>query len=346
VAGQVDAISQQEQPQPQQPSDSELCTTPIEDDRQPDELSTDSTLYAKSPIAYSRMDDAKMSDAGTSSTAVQAVLFSAGGVPSTNLNVVGAIDSEVVVDITSTFSMTLRPVWRTPSASTTSNVASHDSDIPHTSAPHPTMTMATPVTKAPAEIECPQTRSGASNLRRQAYDDPLGDSAGPPGPPSPPPSPTPPQLPPDVPPPPYTSCTSSSLTSTSNPQTTGMSNPALLDVKPYNPPGSEWIHCVVITTLVVVYCSYRMYRMLRNARSSLPKSSESEPCDHTDRPAAFSGPGRTWGSTGKHSRSREWLRKKRLRAERRLRDAVIHYAQFIALAKRTKRAIEDSRIRV
>jgi hypothetical protein len=230
--------------------------------------------------------------------------------------------------------------WGTPSASsTTKNDVSHGRDIPPVTTLHQTRTMVTPVTKVLAEIECSQTRSGAPKLRRQAYDrdDPSHDHKRLPSSSSS--SPTP------LPQPPDSLHLSPSPTNTSNPQAT---SPAPSDVvKLYIPPVLEWTHCVVIMTLVVVYCLYRMYRMLHNARYSLPESSESEPCDHADdRPAVFSGPGRTWGPTGKHSRSREWLRKKRLRAERKLRDAVIHYAQLIALAKRTKRAIEDSRIRV
>jgi hypothetical protein len=322
-------MSQQEQ-QPQQPTGSSLCTMLMGDDRQADALGTDST-------AYGRMNDATTLDAGASSTSAQAVLFSAGGMPSPN--VVGPIPSRVVMDLTSTSSTTLGSALGMASASTTSNDASHDRDIPPatSTAPHPTRTTVTPTMMAWADIECFQKRPEASKLRRQEYGDP---QYGPDGHPPPPPPPPPARPPPQAPPLPDDSCSSSSPTSTSRSQAASTSSSAPFDENPSLSLVSKlgWVHCAGISALVFGSCIYRMLRS-RNAcpsTSVLPTGSCSNDVGSLPAMPPFTGSGRTCGSM-----SRYWCFKLPMKW---WRNVAIAYAsaRFVASVKRTEEPMDDS----
>jgi hypothetical protein len=253
--------SQQDQP-PQEPTDSVLPTTPIGDNRQPDMLNTDSTLYAKRTIAYSQVNDAMTLDAEASSTATEAGSLFIKSVPSPKV-----VEPILYVDLTSTFSTTLGSAWGTLSDSTTNNDAGYDGsrDMPPATASHTAM----------------------------MYDD---QSYGADRPPSPPPNFTPPPHPLLDNPPPQPvdrSCSSSSPTSASTPQAATASNSASRAVKPYPPPASPWIHCVVITIIAFVAVVICVYRKWHDTHYSPPVPAESavDPLS-----ATFPGPGRTCGS--------------------------------------------------
>ncbi len=260
-------LSQQSQP-PQQPANTAPCTMLMGDVRQPDALSTDSTLYAKSTISYSQMNDAPTPDGETSATTAQEA-SSVVGMPS--LNVVGPIPSDVVVDPTSTFPGIPGPTWGPSNVIPANNDASQDWSTPPTTPLYPTTTMVTMPTVW-TEMGCIQKRTTGSRLRRQAGNNISCDPAGP--------SPEPHS------PPPESSCSSTSATRTSNSPAASTSSPASSDPIPPFPPLLKWIQFAIITITGVGAWVYWVRRNLCQwSESSL------EPC--TGESALSPGGGRT-----------------------------------------------------
>jgi hypothetical protein len=288
-------LSQQSQP-PQQPANTAPCTMVMGDVRQPDALSTDSTLYAKSTISYSQMNDATTQDGETSATTAQEASSSVVGMPS--LNVVGPIPSEVVVDPTSTFPSIPGPTWGPSSVIPANNDASQDWSTPPTTPLYPTTTMVTMPTVW-TDMGCHQKRTTGSRLRRQAGNNISCDPAGP--------SPEPYS-------PPESSCSSTSATRTSNSPAASPSSPASSDPTPPFPPLLQWIEFAIITIMgvMIIGIGARVYLVRRNSYQW--SESSLEPSIGGPTVLVFPGGGRKLESKSKPQHLRASWRNRVLRA--------------------------------
>jgi len=285
-------LSQQSQP-PQQPANTAPCTMVMGDVRQPDALSTDSTLYAKSTISYSQMNDATTQDGDTSATTAQEA-SSVVGMPS--LNVVGPVPSEVVVDPTSTFPSIPGPTWGLSSVVPANNDASQDWSNPPTTPLYPTTTMVTMPTVW-TEMGCFQKRATGSRLRRQAGNNISCDPAGP--------SPEPYS-------PPESSCSSTSATRTSSSPAASTSSPASSDPIPPFPPLLHWIEFAIITIMGIIGIGALVYSVRRN--SCQWSESSLEPSTGGPTVLVFPAGGRKLESKSKPQRLRVLWRNRVLRA--------------------------------
>jgi hypothetical protein len=234
---------------------------------QPDALNTDSRPSTQSTLAYGKMSDGTvLDDPVASPTTIQE--SSSSVVIMSSPSVVVPILSEIVVDPTSTFSMTTGTAWATTSSvSLTNNDANHYED---TQPDHPPNPMTT--TRALAEAQCSQRSAITSKFRRQAPNNP---SCGPDGPwPNGLPSSGPPLH--ETPPvgPTYTPSeslfSSSSATGINASPAAGTSSVPSTRFPPL-PPLLQWYQCVVITIFAVSGCIYlvRRWRKLEKAQPKL-----------------------------------------------------------------------------
>ena len=261
--------------------------------KQADTLNTDSTPSTESTIAYGKMSDGTVLDAVASPTTTQEASSFVVGMSSPS--VVVPILSEIVVDPTSTFSMTTGTAWATPSVSLAVNDANRYEDTGTQPGSPPN-----PMTTTRAEVQCSQKRATASKFRRQAPDEP---SCGPDGPwpdgslasGGPPPHEPPPGGPTYT--PSESPCSSSSATGTnaSPAASTSSSVPSTGLRFPPLPPLLQWFQCVVITIFAVVGCIYLVRR--KKARSKQGYFYQA------NIPGVFDGSGRTCGSGDSES----WL---------------------------------------
>lgn len=306
-------ISQQKQP-PKHPANLAPCTMLLGEVEEPDSdtLNIDSTPSTESTAAYGQMNDGTVLDAVASPTTTQEASSVVG---MSSPSVVVPILGEIVVDPTSTFSMTTGTAWATPSVSLAVNDTSRYEDTPPGRPPNP-------MTTTRAETQCSQKKVKASKFWRQAPNDP---SCGPDGSPS---SGTPSQEPPPGGPtymPSESPCSSSSATGTNASPAASTSSSVPSTMFPPLPPLLQWFQCVVVTIFAVSGCIYLVRRKLKNAQPKL-ECSESYP-SQADVPGAFYGSGRRCGSRGSESWIAEWLRKK----------TGSYFACFVAKSHRDKR---------